>query len=1072
MITLDDSQSIQCNMLCPLHLKFDTNKLQIKSQSDSEGPMVEFVSIESNVFFKKVAYKLVSMYIRNAIHNHGFEHECVFVHQNTALSSQKLYIFVPLSESTSVGLSYSFFNKLSTYNVGNTVSIPVDENLNPAHIYPTQKEFYWYHDDIDPITNTPVPGGEFIRIVFTHSTNIHPDVLEKRKHDGAGGEGGDTEIKPNKLFKNNGSTVSYEGVTQQSIITKCYPTYQTDGVKLTKEGEDDNDDDGDDGDDGDDDGEIGELEEDVGEEDDIGRRMLVFLVGFVGVFLILGFFKAGAIFNFERLHYIGKFIGLFIWLPYHINYIYFARIFISILLGICLGFASLINKFKENSYPEIIKGALREGIYNRPEYPITAVLTILWALSSRTQMKFYDLPSMRHIPKDSICRNNVRYIGGTQIDLCYRESDMRKYITNPNDRKKFIDEFKQARKEGKNAENSMKIAAASIDEDFIDIHRNYTKPHMMNGVEIGKWEYLFCDLWNNMFSKKNNRKNCSSSTETRQSSSGMESSETCSMNPRSPYPTGPSTITINGGGTNFAWEGYDCIIFSDDINNILSTDLLSNIPNKDSIVNVLDEDVVSLKARTRNETEGILFIDDTDVNADVNAGDGRKLVFCPLLKTNNFTNLDDSFILTINPKLKYPFKLGAESEYKDSLPLFAERQTMDADYSNVAGSWNLEDSYGRQYIAALKGDPILPYEVLLYKRDHPVVTFSVEGFEKSLSGYIFKENNNIHFLFNEDSKCLLNASLNKKLRIIGIETFHEDQVYSGIPFFSGLFNRVLKLESHARDYGFTQEIKAFKSESSGWWDVLSNFSSNNNLQNRLKDYYDKSMVDDIPTFESIFDGPVARFISLKKKRGIKCFLFQEDNRIYAALGDQGRVIKIRNKRKKKTKKKLKYDETRRFNTGEGLLIKVLHYSPNEFKYNSSNKTISALVFDDSINDESITEGGFSYSELSGRKEYTELVSDWLKPNHNAGNIYLKLLKRENKFNPTLSVTLCDKGGNEYEGYIKDNDGIVIFESSGTNANNLNPDLEYRIKMFESTGWDDVDQFRKRVYITMVNLLEI
>ena len=1064
MITLDDSQSIQCNMLCPLHLKFDTNKLQIKSQSDSEGPMVEFVSTESNVFFKKVAYKLISMYIRHAIHNQGFEHECVFVHQNTVISSQMLYIFVPLSESTSVGLSYSFFNKFPMHNVGNTASIPVDENLNPAHTYPTQKEFYWYHSDADPITNTSVPGGEFIRIVFTHSTNIHPDILGNRKH--GGNDGGGNDSTPNKLFKNNGSTVSYEGVTQQSIITKCYPTYQTNGVKLTKDTEDEDDDDDDD-DDGDGE-ETGELEEDIGEEDNNGRRMLVFIAGFVGVFLILGFFKAGAIFNFERLHYIGKFIGLFIWLPYHITYIYFARIFISILLGICLGFASLINVFKENSYPKIFKGALKEGIYNRPEYPITAVLTILWALSSRTQMKFYDLPSMRHIPKDSICRNNVRYIGGTQIDPCYRESDMRKYITNPNDRKTFIDEFKQARKEGKNAENSMKIAAASIDGDFIDIHRNYTKPHMMNGVEIGKWEYLFCDLWNNMFSKKNNRKNCSSSTETRQSSSGTESSETCSMNLRSSDSSGPSTFTISNGGTKFIWDGYDCIKFSDNSDSILSTDLLSNIPNKGNIGNVLDEDVVSLKASSQNtnETEGILFKDyNTDYNTDVG-----KLVFCPLLKTHKFNDLDSGFILTINPELKYPFKLGAESEYKDSLPLFAGRDTIDGDYSNVAGTWNVGDSYGRQYIAALNGDPILPYEVLLYKRDQPVVTFSVKGFEKSLSGYIFKENNNIHFLFNEYSKCLLNASRNKELRVIGIETFHENDVYSGIPFFSGRFNRVLGLESFARDYGFTQEIKAFKSENNASLGVLPDFSRNQNLQNRLNDYYDKSMVDDIPTFESIFDGPVVRFISLKKKRGIKCFLFQEDNRIYTALGDQGRVMKKRNKKKKKTKKKVRFDETRRFDTGEGLVIKVLHYSPNEFKYNSSNKTISALVFDDSINDESITEGGVSYSELSGKKEYTELTRDWLKPNHNAGNIYLKLLKQANKFNPTLDVILCDRYENKFEGYIKDNDGIVIFESSGNTE--PPPNVEYRINMSKSTGWDDVDQFRKRVYMTMINLLEI
>jgi len=1047
-------------MLCPLHLKFDTNKLQVKSQSDSEGPMVEFVSTEGNVFFKKVADKLVSMYIRNAIHNQGFDYECVFVHQNTVISSQRLYIFVPLSESTSVGLSYSFFSKFPTHNVGNTVSIPVDENLNPAHTYPTQKEFYWYHSDFDPITNTSVPGGEFIRIVFTHSTNIHSDVLGNRKH-GGGGDGGD-DITPNKLFKNNGSTVSYEGVTQQSIITKCYPTYQTDGVKLTKDTEDD-DDDSDDGDDGGDE-ETGELEADIGEEDKNGRRMLVFLAGFVGVILILGFFKAGAIFNFERLHYIGKFIGLFIWLPYHINYIYFSRFFISILLGICLGFASLINVFWENSYPGIFKGALKEGIYNRPEYPITAVLTIIWAISSRTQMKFYDLPAMRHIPKDSICRNNVRYIGGTQIDPCYRESDMRKYITNPNDRKKFIDEFKQARKTGKNAENSVKIAAASLGEDFIDIHRNYTKPHMMNGVEIGKWEYLFCDLWNNMFSKKNNRKNCTSFTETRQSSSGMESSETCSMTLRSHGSTGTSFVTINGGGTKFLWNLYDCIRFSDNIDDILSSDLRSNIPNKGSIGNVLDKDVVSLKSvSSEYEIEGILF------------EDNLSLVFCPLLKTHKFVTLSQDFILTFNPELKHPFKLGAESEYKDSLPLFAGRQTIDGDYSNVVGTWNLPDSYGRQYIAELNGDPILPYEVLLYKRDHPVVTFSVKGFEKSLKGYIFKEDNHIHFLFNEDSKCLLNASRNKELRIIGIETFHEDQVYSGIPFFSGNFNRVLKLESPARDYGFTQEINALKSENDTFNEYLSDFdfsrnSPNSLLQNRLNDYYDKSMVDVIPTFESIFDGPVVRFISLKKKRGIKCFLFQEDNCIYTALGDQGRVIKKRNKNKKKTKKKLKFQPSRRFDTGEGLVIKVLHYSPNEFKYNSSNKTISALVFDDSINDESITEDGFTYSDLSGRKEYTELTSDWLKPNHNAGNIYLKLLKQANKFNPTLSVTLCDKGGNEHLGYIKDNGGILIFES--TSGGEPMSNVEYRIKMFESTGWDDVDQFRKRVYMIMINLLEI
>ena len=1070
MITLDDSQSIQCNMLCPLHLKFDTNELQIKSKSDSDGPMVEFVSTESNVFFKKVAYKLVSMYIRKAIHKQEFEYECVFVHQNTALSSQMLYIFVPLSESTSVGLSYSFFNKFPTHNVANTVIISIDENLNPAHTYPTQKEFYWYHSDFDPITNTSVAGGEFIRIVFTHATNIHPDILEKRIHGGSGGGsgggGGDVDITPHKLFKNNGSTVSYEGVTQQSIITKCYPTYQTDGVKLTKEDDDiDGGDGGDDGDggDSDDDEEIGELEEDVGEEDDIGRRMLVFLVGFVGVFLILGFFKAGSIFNFERLHYIGKFIGLFIWLPYHINYIYFARFFISILLGICLGFASLINVFMENSYPEIFKGALKEGIYNRPEYPITAVLTILWAISSRTQMSFYELPSMRHIPKDSICRNNVRYIGGTQIDPCYRESDMRKYITNPNDRKKFIDEFKQARKKGKNAENSMKIAVASLDNDFIDIHKNYTKPHMMNGVEIGKWEYLFCDLWNNMFSKKNNRKNCTSFTKTRQSTSDTESSDTCDMNPRSPGSTETSTITINGGGTNFEWNGYDCIKFSDDINNPNSLSILiENIPHKNNIVNVLDEDVVSLKLYLQifNEIEGILFID-----GDVN---NKKLVFCPLLKTHKFTDLNEDFILTINPELKYTFKLGSESEYNDSLPLFAGRQTLEGDYSNVAGTWNLPDSYGRQYINVLNGDPILPYDVLLYKRDHPVVTFSVKGFEQSLAGYIFKEDNHIHFLFNEDSKCLLNASRNKELRIIGIETFHKDQVYSGIPFFSGNFNRVLKLESPARDYGFTQEIKAFKSENT-FEEYLSDFSSSNALQNRLNDYYNKSMVNDIPTFESIFDGPVVRFISLKKKRGIKCLLFKEDSSIYAALGDQGRVIKKRNKKKKKTKKKVRFYEDRRFDIGEGLVIKVLHYSPNDFKYNSSNKTISALIFDDSIGGESITEDGVSYSELSGRKEYTEFTGDWLKPNHNAGNIYLKLLKRANKLDPTLSVTLCDREGNEYLGYIKDNDGIVIFES--TSGTDLNSGV-YRIKMFESTGWDDVDQFRRRVYMTMINLLEI
>ena len=80
------------------------------------------------------------------------------------------------------------------------------------------------------------------------------------------------------------------------------------------------------------------------------------------------------------------------------------------------------------------------------------------------------------------------------------------------------------------------------------------------------------------------------------------------------------------------------------------------------------------------------------------------------------------------------------------------------------------------------------------------------------------------------------------------------------------------------------------------------------------------------------------------------------------------------------------------------------------------------------------------------------------------------MKRTNNFNTTLDVILCDREGNEYKGNIKDNDGIVIFESKSGDEPLSN--VEYRIKMFESTGWDDVDQFRKRVYMTMINLLEI
>ena len=522
-VKIDINNFTQCNILCPIH--FSYKDISIVYQSDYQGKkFIVKTDNDSNsyVSFKKISYQLKDIRIIPQTHEINNDEdvlgECLLIHEQNGNHNNKLLVYIPLEKSVSKSLSQNFFSNLDSSDELRNGSMDIelnDESL--LDLIPNRRKFFWYvSNEISESQNK----GNNTYIVFNDSIPIYANTFNSLSKDAKDYYKSTIEII--KLYGNDGSTLTIEGVEKAGVQVKCKKVTKTKDINLDKKCDDDSDDDDSDDDDTDKKNEFSVRDAITAFE----GRILVFLTGFIGLFFIICLFKISERgFGMENLKLILKLIGFLIWIPIQVSYIYVARFITNSIVFIfwCLGKLSnfltsilpLRYVLKNGPSPgdEFLSGTMNcitSATFNGLNCNRTSNLNFIIAIL--TLFYYYTLfsGSIRtsnriNKNKTKLCLNKVRTLGpGIPIDRCVQELNLTQFIkgiTFINGKKEFsiflfIRYFNEYLDNGGYSyKECLKYVAFKLDKRFTKLRNYIVNIELKDGMKY-KCEYKFCDLFN------------------------------------------------------------------------------------------------------------------------------------------------------------------------------------------------------------------------------------------------------------------------------------------------------------------------------------------------------------------------------------------------------------------------------------------------------------------------------------------------------------------------------------------------------------------------------------------------
>lgn len=938
--SLDKNKSTQCNILCPLDISYNSPNF-ISYEPDALGHKFVFPPQKENDFqitFRKILYEPQTLlFIQNIKDtasdgpsiNSSIIGYCLIIHENISNNNELLHLYIPLELSVSQSASQKIFHDLTPpQNVTHAkVEISLPENWNISKVFPPQKSFFWFQSQ-SSYGRKHHSETSHVHIVFEYPSYISQSVFDALKS-----QSQFPLENLNQLYYNNGSTVTGQ-VSHPKFRVKCQKVVRRKNIQLDKKCKEDDLDDLDDESDDDDEEtkkeklRIRTLRGDFGKAEltPFESRISAFFMAFLGIVFIFTFFKIkdllGGLSAFEDPNNLSflifplKIIGMLVWLPIHISYTYISRFGIGILYGIvyvcAYAYQSLKELLRRSTDPErlvAIKNAALQGAFDSKKYPFTSGFTLVVALI--IVLSFF-LKYIGYFQKTSnntkkLCRNTVRSVGfGFEIDECYRQIHLEKYITHPKHRDVFKKEYLKAKKDGESAENALQKAALAIDKNY-NLNNNYTKV-----IENVTYFYKFCHMYNDIISESASTRRVCDTQNTKNSHTSFKPSS-CKIKKYDPFPTQTQQSTqlritqkfANFGVPFFQFETLENMPKLEEIElgsyqTIRQDNLTVDIQ---SILNAIQSNTVQTPMIQLHDKHDTTQIIECYIYRLVRIDESHTFVLFPMLQS--FPNQNDPETLNAKTFLVYtqfePISYYRLSEMTEShsIPLYSRSISEHQTWTHDPNEWSTNPDIAGyvQYKRVLQSDPILSKDLLQHESAKPpVVTFQIQHTDKQISGFIYQDTNgaenqkaqnsqnaSIMFKFDDKSKCLIQSAQNQYLRLVRVTSYDPINTFVGIPFMVGKTASIKGAGSTTKSYfqiiAPQSDTDATVLENPGTW------GKNGPLQARLGNYYTVHAQTSLKPHSERYNSPIVRFQNMNKPNTFHTgFLFSHNGKVYLDEG--------------------------------------------------------------------------------------------------------------------------------------------------------------------------------------------
>jgi hypothetical protein len=558
-------QSVQkCDLLC--NILFNLRKGTVRHVYDKDGKVrFGYTSRETEendyqLIFKNTPYNLLYINI-NEVVNKPFEYddeiekkrneiqgECIMIFKSQYNSEIFLELSVFLKPTDLTGKSQKCFTEFLSVvsrdveSISTTIPVETRSDWTLSDILPDKKAFYWYmgSDVFTKNKDLIKEGITLTALILEKSIYIDKrefDRIIRKQHETHTIVEDETRI----IFYNDGMNIKGER-KDAKIQIKCERVEVRNDINLNKElnKPDENED-------------VIEGEE---EREEITYEMRrcdnpnalslfearfgVFVTAFIGLLIILFFFKGSEITDETFMKIPLKSIGELLWVPIHFSYVYFSKVIIAVMYIFMFCMHVIYQKIfgikgesvkKKSGYDTKDETfvSIKESLYNekyKSTYKIGIILAIIGLLIYFFKVfgsPFINTKRKGRPGKNKITRNIVNMIGGNyKIDDFERESDLSKIIPREEERELFIKTY-YLNLETKNntSKTSLKVAINELKRNLLkesesfesDIKRmvnlnikddpfsNFDFPNVTEGDgHLGTLHYKFCGLWNTMYS--------------------------------------------------------------------------------------------------------------------------------------------------------------------------------------------------------------------------------------------------------------------------------------------------------------------------------------------------------------------------------------------------------------------------------------------------------------------------------------------------------------------------------------------------------------------------------------------
>jgi len=503
-LLINSTDTYPCNFLCDLKLEY--SKLTFDRDSSNNRFLITRLegSEIHDVIFRKNKYKLIWFTISNTVHksiNSDYKGELTLVHENIDFKKERLIISIPLKIINDVSKEYSLPQDVF-YQIRRKIKINKSENENWSmqNILPKKRSFYLYKggypfqetldESLFDYKNIVMDNYVFIKEKDFTFLNIETEEISD--------EIDRTDIP---VYYNNGDTEFKGDKKCDGKPSNFYAGYKMNDSCVQPHIIDD---------------------EPSESFKSLSEKITLFMVALFGLIFYLGFFKGYELFGSIIIKFLIKIIGFMIWSVAHISFVFISwmeTLFLFVGPLIITGILRILTKSFTNFNRTIstaninIYTAMKEGIYSSEPginfnsifkyitlfFTITFLFTYfinLFGFPIKGKSSYGAFNSVKYVKGNILCRNGIRQVGkDISIDECNGNINLEEYITDPETRNLFIEEYERLKNNNMSAYIAMEGALKKLGKKYT-FDTNHEKS---DGSKV-----RFCDIYNVLFAKQFN----------------------------------------------------------------------------------------------------------------------------------------------------------------------------------------------------------------------------------------------------------------------------------------------------------------------------------------------------------------------------------------------------------------------------------------------------------------------------------------------------------------------------------------------------------------------------------------